>query len=49
MSSILIRTIYAIILPIADVCFEDTLRTVTLEKACLAIHLEQDKTMEIIL
>jgi hypothetical protein len=32
MSGILIRAIYAVILAITDVCFEDTLRTVTFEK-----------------
>jgi hypothetical protein len=43
MSGILIRAIYAVILPITDVCFEDTLRIVTFEKACLTIHLQQQK------
>jgi len=40
MSGILIRAIYAVILPVTDVCFEDTLRIVTFEKACLTIHLQ---------
>jgi len=44
MSGILIRAIYAVILPITDICFEHTLRIVTLEEACLAIHLEKKKT-----
>jgi hypothetical protein len=47
MSSILVRTIYAVILSITDVCFENALRIVTLEEAYLAIHLEQAEMMEI--
>jgi hypothetical protein len=40
MSGVFIRTVYAVILPITDVRFEDTLRIVTFEKACLTIHLQ---------
>lgn len=43
MSGILIRAINAIILPITDVCFEDTLRIVAFEKSCLTIHLQKKK------
>jgi len=45
MSGILIRAIYAVILPITDVCFEDTLRIITFEKACLTIHLQKKKNI----
>jgi len=45
MSVILIRAIYAVILPITDVCLEDTLRIVTFEKACLTIHLQKKENI----